>query len=58
MPRGVGRGVGWQKREVVGSTGISVRGEGDGEVVMGGAVAIAIAVDIRCAITQPTIFSR
>jgi hypothetical protein len=56
MPRGVGRGVGWQKREVVGSTGISVRG--DEEVVAGGTVAIAIAVDIRCAITQPTIFSR
>jgi len=50
----------WQKREVVGSTGISVSGDGvevedeGGEVAM----AIAIAVDICWAITQPTIFSR
>jgi len=56
MPRGVGRGVGWQNREVVGSTGI--RDRGDGAWVWDGEVAIAIAVVICWAITQPTIFSR
>lgn len=58
MPRGVRRGWGWQKRDVVGSIGIRERGgiceveeEGEGE-------AMAIAVVMRWASTQPTIFSR
>lgn len=55
MPRGVGSGVGWQKREVDGSMGINERGDEVGEE---GGEAMAIAVDICCAITQPTIFSR
>ena len=50
--------MGWQKREVVGSTGISVSGDGVGIEDEGGEVAMAIAVDICWAITQPTIFSR
>jgi hypothetical protein len=48
MPMGVGSGVGWQKREVVGSTGISVSGDWVGVEDEGGEVAMAIAVDRWC----------
>lgn len=68
IPRGVGRGVGIRLREEESSEGevdnIDVsRGEGvSGDEWISGFEdedgAIAIAVDIRCAITQPTIFSR
>jgi hypothetical protein len=57
IPRGVGRGCGWQKREVVGSIGIRER-DGVWEVEEGEGVAMAIAVVMRWASTQPTIFSR
>jgi hypothetical protein len=56
MPRGVGRGCGWRKRDVVEVVwrGISAWGEEEGE----GEEAMAIALEMRWAITHPTIFSR
>jgi hypothetical protein len=78
MPRGVGRGAGWQKRPVLVSTAIKVAvgvgaGESGREDVKGededgasglhaemhsAGEAMAIAVEIRWAMTHPTIFSR
>lgn len=60
MPRGVGSGAGWQNKEDEASTGIKSAVDRDGVEVaeVGDGVAMAMAVDIRCAMTQPTIFSR
>lgn len=69
IPSGVGSGAGWQKIPELVSTatsravGLGAGGEGEdcgasqAEAHSAG-VAMAMAVDIRCAITHPTIFSR
>jgi hypothetical protein len=53
IPNGVGSWAAWANSEVVGSTFTRPL-----EVSHSAGAAIAIAVDIRWAITQPTIFSR
>jgi hypothetical protein len=69
MPSGVGRGVGWQKMPELVSTETSFAvGLGDGASEDEGSgsqaelhsagVAMTMAVEICCAITHPTIFSR
>ena len=63
IPRGVGRGIGWQNRPALKSTGIKEVGC-SGECarrrarLLSSEEATAIAVEIRCAIRQPAIFSR
>lgn len=70
IPSGVGRAAGWQKIPAVVSTATSLdvglevgaledREDGESQAEMHSAgVAMAMAVEICCAMTQPTIFSR
>ena len=62
IPRGVGRAAGWQKSPALTSTGtkavVDIFSCGVDDWSLSSEEAIFIAVEIRCAMRQPAIFSR